>query len=207
MDSPTAPEVGAPTRWSAAAVSGFVLSWLGCTGLGAVLGLILGITGIVVTRGGRQRGMGLAIAALPISVVSAALGLGLAFSVIVGVRLIAFVPAQLPAVLGTQAGSTSEAAAALLELGSDDFQAEISVEKAEAWITKVRQKHGKLVEMVPAQVNPGGSTPEGNPYMSHEGKFVSGQANIKVVFDANTVWGKPKILDIQVDGVSPFDSD
>jgi hypothetical protein len=63
------------------------------------------------------------------------------------------------------------------------------------------------VEIVPAQVQPGGTTIENNPYMSHEGKFVNGTANIKVVFDARTVWGDPKIIDIQVDGVSPFDSD
>ena len=55
-----------PPPWSAAAIGAFVLSLLGFIGITAVLGLIFSIVGIVATRRGRRRGMGLAIAAIPI---------------------------------------------------------------------------------------------------------------------------------------------
>ena len=58
--------------FSRLALSGFVCSLLGWTGMGAILGVIFGIAGILATAGGRLRGRGLAIAALPISLVTGA---------------------------------------------------------------------------------------------------------------------------------------
>ena len=118
-----------------------------------------------------------------------------------------FAATELPAVLGTQAADTTNAANTLRKLVSDDFRSDVSTEATEAWITKVLQTHGKLVEILPPQTNPAGSTPEGNPYLSYTGKFLNGEANIKLVFDPQSVWTDLRIIDILVDGVSPHDSD
>ena len=68
--------------WSVAAIAGLVLSLLGCSLIGAVLGLILGIVGITRTRGGRRRGMGLAIAAIPISLGTGLIGVFLGIGMV-----------------------------------------------------------------------------------------------------------------------------
>lgn len=197
---------GPPTRWSAAAISGFILSLLGCTGVGAVLGLILGIIGIFATRGGRRRGMGLAIAAIPISLIMGLMSLGLAVLAIAGVRM-SHVATELPAIMGAEAAGPSAAADVLLNLASDEFREEVGPEGVLPWLVHVAKTHGKFVEAVPTTGNPMGSTPEGHLYLSLDGKFVNGRTNIKIVFDAESIWGLPKIIDIEVDGVSPRKSD
>lgn len=202
-----APVGGAPPRWSAAAVSGFVLSLLGCTGIGAVLGLILGFVGIAATRGGRRRGMGLAIAAIPISLITGLVGALVGWLGFLGLRMVTDTPEQLLAIMGTRVASVSEGADALRDVSSDGFRAEVNAEAIEAWLTKVWGTHGRLTGSEPDKTNPGGTMPGGNPFLGLEGKFVNGPANITVVFDAGSVWSTPEIVDIEVDGVSPRDSD
>jgi hypothetical protein len=202
-DAYDSPASAGPVRWSAAAVAAFVLSLLGCTGIGAVLGLILGIVGILATRGGRRRGMGLAVAALPISLI---MGLACIFVVFLGifsVRLVQFPQQELPPILGPEAGSPAQAADALLALAADEFLAEVDAQQAQTWVEGVSAKHGKLVSILPSQTDPGGTTPDAKPFLSFDAKFVNGPANVKLTFDPDTVWTDPKLVDIEVDGTSP----
>ncbi len=69
VEAPAPPPLPAPAKLSALAVVSLVLGVLGCTGLGALAGLICGIVALVrINRsGGRLRGRGLAIAGLVVS--------------------------------------------------------------------------------------------------------------------------------------------
>jgi hypothetical protein len=203
-----APFAGAPVKWSAAAVSGFILSLLGCTGIGAVFGLILGVIGIVVTRGGRRRGRGLAIAAIPISLVTGAVVLVLGFAAVTMARKVTQATDHLPAIIGGEVTSQADAADLLLSLTTEQLRAEVGPEKAQAWLAQVAKKHGKLVEVEPSlEGKPSGRTSDGNIFLSKGGKFVNGRANIKIIFDAASVWTGARIADIEVDGVSLRESD
>ena len=187
--------------WSAAAIAGFVLSLLGCTGIGAVLGLIFGIIGIVRTHGGQRRGLGFAIAALPISLALGALSILIWVLVMLsaqGVKLMA----QLPEMF---AAPPAEAAETLREFCSDDFNENVSSEQLQAWFGTVTATHGRFVEMMPD--TSGGMTP-GVAEMSFVGKFVNGQANIKVTFsETEAAQFRVVVDDIEVDGLSPRDSE
>ena len=100
------PAFNEPVRWSAAAVAGFVLSLVGCLIVTAPLGLILGIVGIVTTRGGRRRGMGLAIAAIPISLLTGVFSLIVVANVVVFGQVLFQAKEQLPQLLKLDAAST-----------------------------------------------------------------------------------------------------
>ena len=69
----------APAKLSALAVVSLVLGVLGCTGLGALAGLVCGLVALVrINRsGGRLRGRGLAIAGLVVSALMVPVGAGM----------------------------------------------------------------------------------------------------------------------------------
>ncbi|UCC32430.1 MAG: hypothetical protein JSU86_09140 [Phycisphaerales bacterium] len=203
MGGPTGipPGIHRPPPWSAAAISGFVLSLLGCLGITAILGLILGITGIATTRGGRRRGLGLAIAAIPISLVTGAL------SIVVGMGMLLAISAgalaeRLPEVFEADSSTMDAAVDALREIGSDDFNATVSTEMVRGWLEQVAVKHGKLVEVI-GPAPPGTTTSSDGKTFSVEAKFVNGRANITISFGLEDY--RIKLHDIQVDGVSPRD--
>lgn len=188
--------------WSAAAITSFVLSLLGCLGITALLGLVLGIVGILRTRGGRRRGKGLAVAALPISVVT---GLIFVFAVLASVMVAGTlaVAKELPAAFDSD---SPEAATALLVLRancSEGFNAAVTSEQLDTWIARVNAQHGKLMEVgqKPTKVPP---DPGSNEWgLAFEGKFVNGPASIHLSFIQDGL--RPKIVDLSVDGVSVRD--
>ena len=188
----------APAKWSLAAIAGFVSSLLGCTGIGALLGLVFGIVGILNTRGGRRRGMGLAIAAIPISLLT-----GLLSVLIIGAGFIGFgmmnVITTLPEAFPATADDTAAAAESFRGLASDDFNASVSSEQLEAWFGAVLEQHGRLTAVVPA---PTGNAAAGQFVMDTDAKFINGTTRLRVWFtmgaDLEFV-----IDDIEVDGSSP----
>lgn len=187
----------APPRWSATAVSGFVLSILGCVGVTAILGFILGIAGIVATRDGRRRGRGLAIAAIPISLVTGAaslavaFGLSLAFSAGSAVR-------QLPTLLDGDSSTRSATVSALRTICSEDFNQQIDDDVLASWLGEVVGKHGKLVQI---------DRMTSSDYFGNRvawnipGRFVNGKANIKITFVLYAY--ELSVDDIDVAGLSP----
>ncbi len=188
--------------WSAAAISGFVLSLLGCLGITALLGLVLGIVGILRTRGGRRRGMGPAVAALPISVVT---GLVSVFVVLASwmVASTVAVAMELPTAFDPDSPEATAARSALRTNCSEGFNAAVTSEQFDTWIARVSAQHGKLIEFTgkPTRVSP---DPGSNEWgLAFEGKFVNGPASVHFSFIQDGL--RPKIVDLSVDGVSVRD--
>ncbi len=189
--------------WSAAAIAGFVLSLIGCVGITAPFGLIFGIIGTVTTSGGRRRGRGLAIAAIPISIVMGIVSLLIAAAMLVGLGFAALV-AELAPALEADLDGMGRAVAALRAMGSDDFNSDVNDQELQSWLEEVGGKHGKLVEIVQFTPVPQTTSP-GLTMLNLDAKFVNGRTNITLLLRIDG-W-KPKLDDIQVDGSSPRDQD
>lgn len=191
----------APLRWSAAAIGGFILSLLGFLGVTAVLGLIFGIVGIITTSGGRRRGMGLAIAAIPISLMMGALSVLLLSILFIGTRAMA-IPGELQAALGADSASVADSANALREIGSAAFNDEVSTEALQAWIMQINAKHGKLTSASLDADQMMSKARDGSVYLNINGKFINGPAAIRLTFEETDVWSL-RIEDIEIGGSSP----
>ncbi len=190
----------APPPWSAAAIAGFVLSLLGFLGVTAVLGLILGIIGCFTTSGGRRRGKGLAIAAIPISVVMAVFSV-LLVAMVYFIAQVAIVPDKLDVVLGSKSASTAEGARALREISSATLNQELTTEKFESWIAGVNAAHGKLTSTSVDAQQMMLKNPDGSMVLNFKGKFVNGPAAIRLTFKEKDVWSL-RIDDIDIGGLA-----
>ena len=192
------PPVDESARWSVAAVSGFVLSLLGCMGITAAAGLVLGVVGLSSTKDGRRRGRGLAIAAIPISLVNAAVSVVLIWLLVLVAGAAAAV-ARLPTVLGSDASGAAKAAAALRTLASEDFTDSVGEEKLTIWIQEITAAHGRLVD-VPKVTN---TKTYGNRFaLEMSGRFVNGPATILLTFVLYD-YTNLRLDDIDVNGSAP----
>ncbi len=198
-----APIPSGPPPWSSSAIAAFVLSLLGFLGVTAVLGLIFAVVGLVATRGGRRRGMGLAIAAIPISIVTAAIAGLFVIGAVMLVRGKDFVQ-KLEPVLTSTSGAVPQSAATLMELGSADFQQAVPVAKLEDWLRNVGQTHGNMTGFQPDPTTPFAKNQAGELVLSFQGKFVNGPATIRLTFSNQDMWS-PRISDIEIGGSSPRD--
>lgn len=199
---PHQPSVPQDRPWSVAAISGFVLSWLGCIGIPAILGLILGVVGIAKTRGGVRRGRGLAIAALPISCVSFVFGIIGAFMAFASITALNMAMVQIPEALMSMDTDVDAAVVALREISSEHFKQSIDEETLKAWMIKVSTDHGKITgiddSVLPTLV-------EDDDFLVIEllGKFINGPANLKITIFVNGI--DFQLDDIAIDGLSPKD--
>ncbi|UCG17756.1 MAG: hypothetical protein JSV19_06940 [Phycisphaerales bacterium] len=204
---PTAPpESYGPPPMSKAAVTGFVSSLVFCVpGLSPLLGLIFGIVGIAATSGGRRRGRGLAIAAIPIALVVGAGHCYLAYFMgVVTHRMLAF-PSRVVPVFRASSTKVPEAAAEAYQLSSAGFRRAVSEEQFQAWVSEVIAERGQLQSFKqsrpPFDKDPRG----GNVVIAHlAGDFVNGSAVIDVVMVLNKKKGSWEFNDIRVDGHSPI---
>ncbi len=180
--------------YSKAAITGFVLSLVGCTAVAAPFGLIFGIVGITKTGGNRLRGRGLAIAAIPISLVSGVAGVffGLGMAVFASVAIF---QVRLPEVLSADAAHVEDAMAVLRDVATKDFNDAVSDEQLTAWLIAVGTKHGKLNGPVPPPVSTAGNL------ITYTGQFASGSADISLRSGLDGF--ALKIDDIMVAGSSP----
>ena len=188
-----------PKPYSGAAIAGFVLSLLGCAGITALLGFVLGIVGILSTRDGRRRGMGFAIAAIPISLITGGLSIGLLIGIATVARGVAVV-VQLPIFLSGDTADFPRMAASIREFGSDDFKEAVSEETLTAWLAHVTDTHGKLNALTdPDDIEP---VEAGNALeFNLKGRFAKGPADITVRFVLAGF--SVELDDIEVDGFSP----
>jgi len=195
--------------WSTAAISAFVLSILGCLGITALLGLVLGVVGIVRTSGGKRRGMGLAIAAIPISLITGVLSLCV-LAGFISYQKMTSITIKLSEALKAGSSDFGQAASELHSQGSEDFRAAVSEKQLEDWFSAVREKHGTLVEITGAEGDQAGTPdikPSGGfpiPFVI-KGKFVNGPASVRVVLLWQG-WNVMTIDDLEVDGLSPRQS-
>lgn len=195
MPEGTSAAMTRPQSWSALAISGFVLSLLGCLGITAALGLVFGIAGIVATRGGGKRGFRLAVAAIPISLVMGALGAGVSYYLTTMYVIYMERMDSVVAVVGSTPDDSAEAFARLREGCSEEFIEKIDDESLTRWLATIREKHGALVstdeQPVPVQ---GGS-------VRINAKFLNGPAPI--VYRFSTLGGAKLLIDyIDVDGLA-----
>ncbi len=188
--------------WSVAAIAGFVLSLLlGCTVVGALLGLLLGIVGITRTRGGQRRGRGLAIAAIPIALVTGVIGAFGGWATITAYRF-AQQTEHLEAALAMAASDPAEAGDHLRVICSDDFNDNVGDEQLRGWLEGVVATHGRVVD-IPLETMTGASPgPNDTTVLSLQGKFVNGQVSVAITLLQQGVL-QLAFDDIAVDGVSP----
>jgi len=191
-----------PPRWSALAITAFVLSFLGFLGFTAILGILLGIAGIAVTRGGRRRGMGMAIAAIPISFVTGSFGAMLVYGGYT-VFYMYQTSEKLVPILSASSEKSADGAAAILALGSESFRTNVGRERLEQWLRDVNRKHGNLTKFE-RDLDTNLITPNsaGKAVLNMRGKFTNGQALVRITF-ANDTLLHPSVDDIEVDGLSP----
>lgn len=196
MPGESAAALHRPQSWSALAIAGFVLSFVGCLGITAALGLVFGIAGIVATRGGRKRGFGLAVAAIPISIVTGALFVGvLYYAMAIGVVFMDRVSAVV-AVVGSTPDESAESFATLRAGCTEEFIEKASDENLTAWLVAIREKHGALISPGETPTSPQGAF----GYQLHA-KFVNGSAPIVVKFSQAS--GTRMLIDyIDVDGLA-----
>lgn len=184
-----------PPRWSAIAVTGFVLSFL--LGL-APLGVVLGIVGIFRTRGGRRRGMGLAIAAIPI---------GLVVSVVVGMAVLFLVTLFDMQQTAVKAGAVLRAGKTTVAEKTEAFYREFPRfesfaprEEFTEWLNGVIDTNGSMTGWKAAKT-PVQPRSDGSWELHYTGEFVNGTADVGItLFPAD--WRQMDLRDMSVDGVS-----
>lgn len=186
-----------PPPRSVAAVAAFVCSLLGCLGITAVAGLILGIVGIVQTAGGKRRGLGLAIAAIPISCVTSVI-----FLVLLASTLATWGLFHAQGLAGKVLKADAATAAKLIaEKASPELRAAANESRTGAWLSAVRARHGTFVGMGAADFAPPVTENPKVQVFPFTGKFVNGTApvTISVSISLKDIY---KLEDLAVDGVS-----
>lgn len=200
-DAYSAQQLG-PPRWSALAVTAFVLSIIGFLGVTAILGIIFAVAGIAVTSGGRRRGLGLAISAIPISLVTGGLGAVVAYVGYTSIHMYKTTEGLVP-VLSSSSEKAADGAESILALSSASFRANVEKSQLEQWLLDINRKHGSLTKFE-ANTETGILTANaaGNAVFNVRGKFTNGPALMRVTFSSDSLLDY-RIDDIEVDGLSP----
>ena len=192
----------APTAdkpWSGLAIGGFVCSIIGCLPGLSIVGLILGVVGIAQTRGGRRRGFGLAVAAIPISLVTGLLGLTAVFATVAFTDMNEAIERIAP-LLSAEPATANTAIADLRKQCTDDFNEHVDDDRFETWWRSIRKQHGPLTALPKMS----SSKASGRNYeLRFEGaRFINGLASVTVTMRRISL-AHFAINDIAVDGVSP----
>ena len=197
VSAPHDPPYFVARPWSAAAIAGFVLSLLGCLGVTAILGFILGLVGVLRTRGGRQRGFALAVAAMPISLLTGVVSVFLLVSVVAAWQAVSTVTR----VLAAEGVQSDEAIDSFREFCSIGFQQDVSEEDLQAWLKEIRASHGKFVEIVGTTTFTQEAVQDEVP-INLRAKYVNGTINLTVKLAKESLW-RMRIDDIEINGSSP----
>jgi hypothetical protein len=191
------PDALSPPKWSASAIAGFVLSFLLIL---APLGVLLGIVGIIRSWGGQRRGMGLAVAAVPIGVLMSCFVGWLSLAGYVYYRTLEHAQ-TVAGVMETSAVRVPEVAAEFYSARGKRFQQAVTKEEFEKWLRGVIEKHGSLQRLKPPQnmrlIDPGPNTDELT--FNFIGEFVNGSAHIGVTTGPPSL--EPELRNIAVEGV------
>jgi hypothetical protein len=197
---------GGPRRrvpWSKSAIAGFVCSLFGCLGITAVAGLILGIIGIANTTGGRRQGRGLAIAAIPISLLLGVLSI-IGYLILAMGATLNTIPDRLEAALQPEAFASGEATQIIRQLASSGFNESVTDAELNEWYAAITAKHGRLVKILIAE---DGSflqrAPDNAWRVALKGRFVNGTVDIFVPLKSEGRFGPIRMGNIEIDGLSP----
>jgi hypothetical protein len=169
-----------PAPYSGAAIAGFVFSLLICIPvLGGILGLVFGLMGLGSTAGGRRRGRGLAIAAIPLSLLT---GLASGLFVYATVNVLGdllTMGRQIEPIFQANDAALDDAVEAVLAMTTPEFQHEISPQDFRQWLQDIEAEHGKLVEVTPDRNMPAENAGE-KVVLVLPARFVKGPATIRV---------------------------
>ncbi len=188
---------GAQRPWSVAAIVAFVASLLGFLGVTAIVGLVSGILGIVRTAGGQRRGLGLAIAAIPISCITGLLFLGVGAVVFAGIAL-SKAGEQAARILKADAAG---ALAVVQSVGSEELRAAINEKEVGEWLAAVRERHGTFSGIVPESVDPQETDSDTIQTVQFMAKFAKGQVPLGISFSLKFD-GWYRLEDLSIDGMS-----
>jgi len=192
-----------PAPMSGVSVTAFVFSLLVCLPIiNAVLGFILGVVGIFHTSGGRRRGRGFAIAAIPISLVTGAVAVFCLIVVIVALGGVIDLGVQLADIVDGYDGNATTLSAGVYGLLSDDFRDEVDSDEFRVWVEEVFSKHGKLVNIHANGSEPDPGYHNGMLVIEMTGKFKNGKAPITITLDL-TDYQSIVVDNIAVDDHSP----
>jgi len=189
-----------PASWSAMAIVAFAFSFIFCIPVFPLVGIILAVVGIIATSNGQRRGRGLAIAAIPISLVSFVVG-GMLYGLIyVSYLQTMTIATATEALFQADSDELATATDAMLQLTTQDFQDSVSSEKLIGWVDGIQSKHGKLTSAQMATSGDRGT-------LFFEAKFVNGNAGIRLVLGQGmgSLERLITIDDIEVGGSSPRD--
>ena len=138
----------------------------------------------------------MAVAAIPISIVTGAVGVGGYYSMKMLADAVMDRMSVVVDVVGSAPDESAEAFATLREGCSEEFIKKISDESLTLWLATIREKHGSLVstDKTPMPLHDGGG-------LQIDAKFVNGPAPI--VFRFSTASGTKMLIDyIDVDGLA-----
>lgn len=190
--------------WSGLAIAAFVLALLGFMGCTAILGIILGIAGIVATSGGKRRGMGLAIAAIPLAIITGSISVLFSLGAYRVFQGVAQLPDKIAPILSAKQPETDHVQL-LRDLASPALNSALTDEGIQAWLTRVRDKHGTLVKLDVIGSGSGKASQSGDGVMAFDfnGQFVNGAATVTATFrPEEMISGQPRIDDLSVGGIT-----
>ncbi|UCF33327.1 MAG: DUF4190 domain-containing protein [Phycisphaerales bacterium] len=169
-----------PAPYSAAAIAGFVFSLLICIPvLGGILGLVFGLVGLGSTAGGRRRGRGLAIAAIPLSLLTGFASGLFVYASLSAMRNLITISSRIEPIFQANDAALDDALKAVLAMTTPEFQQEASPEDFRQWLEDVEAEHGKLVELTLDPNMPAETTGD-KVVLVLPAKFVQGPATIRV---------------------------
>ncbi len=180
---PPAYQAMGPRPLSGAAVAALVSAMVfPCVGVHVIVSLICSVVGIAATSGGKARGRGLALAAVPIALLFGAIEVGGFYWF--GRMGMAVVDQSLAA--GRLLESPSEDLDAKAEVFydarmTDDFKATVSKDQFKAWAKQVVEKHGRATTVDPSGLQnsaPAMGSSQPRFTMNLRAKFVNGEETI-----------------------------
>jgi hypothetical protein len=189
-----------PPKWSALAVGAFVCALLGFLGFTAVLGVLFGIAGIAVTRKGERRGLGLAVAAIPISVLTGAIGMFVVYGMLTAASMYN-ATAALERALAGPSDQIAVESVAIYDVASETFRKDVSSQGLVQWLQGVSARHGNLVSLEPDPAVRTITSGPGGTVWNMRGKFTNGPVLVRITFAPETLldW---RVVNIEVDGVA-----
>jgi hypothetical protein len=191
-----------PAPYSATAIAGFVFSLLICIPvLGGILGLILGLVGLGSTAGGRRRGRGLAIAAIPLSLLTGFVSGLFVYATLSVLWNVANMVEQIEPIFQANDAALDDAMGAVLAMTTPEFQQEAGPERFRQWLEDIEAEHGKLVVLTPDRNIPPERTGD-KVVLVVPAKFVNGSATIRVTLKGTG----PLNIRLLIDDLSVGDS-
>ncbi len=191
---------GGPPPWSGSAITAFISSLLICIPVvPSLVGLVAGVMGISSTSGGRKRGRGLAIAAIPISLLA---GAGWVFAImfmVTSARGLMDMKGTLEQVFKARNLSDADLQEWIESRMAAGAADSTSPARLREWVGKVIADKGSLAEVLQKKMRTEQTPGSTGPVIILPCRFVNGTADVRMVTAVSLKGGvKFLIEDIKV---------